>query len=177
MALFIFSEAMFFVAFFWALFDARLRPEVFTGCVWVPFGIKPVPAFGIPLLNTVILLTSGLTVTVAHYRVLANDVSHTFLFYTVLLGIYFTFLQWFEYQSTDFTIRDSIYGTVFFVTTGFHGIHVVVGTIFLRVMCYRAYTCKFSCTHHVGLDCCVWYWHFVDVVWLFLYFSLYIWAR
>lgn len=177
-SLFILSEVCFFFAFFWAYFHASLAPRVEIGAVWPPVGIKPLDPFQVPLLNTSVLLLSGVRVTWAHhaltegkyYRILCG------LLCTVLLGVYFLFLQYGEYTETSFTIADGVYGSSFFMATGFHGLHVLVGTIFLFVGLIRGYKYHFTKTHHVGFLAAAWYWHFVDVVWLFLYISIYWWG-
>ena len=288
MILFIISEAMLFFSFFWAFFHSSLAPAIQIGGIWPPKGILPFNPWEVPLLNTVILLTSGVTVTWAHYAVRSkhvrffNNVRHPllssklfllnvkqyylmhtstsflwikrlkvfnflkslkslsltdhinfaykyinfFLFFstyfyemykskttsikslilcreskintfeikvnsfvqrsrhdlllalgvTVILGIIFTFIQYYEYKFAPFTIADSVYGSTFFLTTGFHGLHVIIGTIFLFVCIIRTYKYHFTTTHHIGLESAIWYWHFVDIVWLGLYISIYHWG-
>lgn len=176
--LFITSEVIFFVTFFWAFFHRRLAPATEIGCLWPPAGINFLNPFAIPLLNTAVLLASGITVTWAHYGLL-NDYKCQLswgLGTTTILGIYFTFLQLTEYYSSSFSIRDSVYGATFFVATGFHGLHVLIGTTFLRVCWYRAHQEQFNSAHHFGLEAAAWYWHFVDVVWIFLFIRVYWWA-
>lgn len=135
----------------------------------------PFNPFQIPLLNTAVLLASGATVTWAHHRLLAQEHSETTLrlALTIFLGLYFTGLQRLEYYEAPFTIADSVYGSTFFVATGFHGLHVVVGTRFLAVCHGRLIKGHFSSEHHFGFEAAAWYWHFVDVVWLFLYIVVY----
>nr|AEP27605.1 cytochrome c oxidase subunit III [Cionus olens] len=178
MILFIISEIFFFLSFFWAFFHSSLSPSVELGMNWPPKGIKPFNPLEIPLLNTIILLSSGLTITWAHHSIMSNNYNQSFqsLLLTVILGIYFTCLQAYEYIEAPFTIADSIYGSTFFMTTGLHGLHVIIGTIFLFVCLIRLYYNHFSSTHHFGLEAAAWYWHFVDVVWLFLYISIYWWG-
>nr|AFK27947.1 cytochrome c oxidase subunit III [Cornu aspersum] len=178
MALFILSEVCFFFAFFWAYFHSSLAPAVEIGSSWPPIGIAPLPTFGVPLLNTSVLLLSGVSVTWAHHAIEEGKYSQALqgLTCTVLLGIYFLYLQYGEYTETSFTIADSVYGSTFFMTTGFHGLHVLVGTTFLLVCTLRLWAFHFSTTHHVGFLAAAWYWHFVDVVWLFLYVSIYWWG-
>ena len=275
MILFIISEVCFFFSFFWAFFHSSLSPAIQIGGIWPPKGITVFNPWEIPLLNTLILLTSGVSVTWAHYAIRSEFVSfvatkfsvikyfahylqqpfatkpffrsyvlglhnikstikreylvdtlntlnfiipfstslknyqtfRAFLeptnelksinqfqyFYgiyfkrsrhslllalgvTVFLGILFTLIQFFEYKHAAFTIADSIYGSTFYLTTGFHGLHVLVGTIFLIVCFFRMYSYHFTTTHHVGLESAIWYWHFVDVVWLGLYISIYHWG-
>nr|QXU57656.1 cytochrome c oxidase subunit III [Cherax parvus] len=178
MILFIVSEILFFFSFFWAFFHSSLAPTIEIGMFWPPEGIQPFNPFQIPLLNTTILLSSGATVTWAHHAIMNSDHSSAIqsLSITVILGIYFTSLQAYEYMESSFSIADSIYGTTFFVATGFHGLHVIIGTSFLSVCFYRLYKCHFSNNHHFGFEAAAWYWHFVDVVWLFLYVFIYWWG-
>nr|YP_008081545.1 cytochrome c oxidase subunit III [Ascalohybris subjacens]AGK07589.1 cytochrome c oxidase subunit III [Ascalohybris subjacens] len=178
MILFIVSEVFFFVSFFWAFFHSSLSPTVELGLSWPPAGILPFNPLEVPLLNTVILLSSGVTITWAHHSLMNNNYTQTAqgLFFTVLLGIYFTILQAYEYIEAPFTIADSVYGSTFFVATGFHGLHVLIGTTFLAVCFMRHVNFHFSANHHFGFEAAAWYWHFVDVVWLFLYISIYWWG-
>jgi cytochrome c oxidase subunit III len=186
MMMFIASEVMFFVAWFWAFFDASLFPgEVhqvaraeFTGGVWPPAGIEVLDPLHLPLYNTVILLLSGTTVTWAHHALLHGDRKGLVngLTLTVVLGILFSCVQVYEYVHAPFAFKDSIYGATFFMATGFHGFHVFVGTIFLLVCLIRALRGDFTPQKHFGFEAAAWYWHFVDVVWLFLFFSIYIWG-
>ena len=175
---FILSEALFFAAFFWGFFHRSLAPTPEIGCTWPPTGINPINPFSIPLLNTAVLLASGVTVTWAHHRVINKSRTETLqaLSLTVILGVYFTFLQAGEYIEAPFTIADRAYGTLFYVCTGFHGIHVLVGTIFLSVCWIRTFLYHFSDGHHFGFEAAAWYWHFVDVVWICLYLSIYWWG-
>ena len=204
------SEVMFFVAWFWAYFDAALfsgdvsmlpiyaadgtvtesaksvvglvqRNEL-TGGVWPP---QPNEAFraafepwGLPLVNTLVLLLSGTTVTWAHHALLHDDRKGLIwgLALTVLLGILFTGLQAYEYGHAAFDFTGHIYGSTFFMATGFHGFHVIVGTIFLAVCLYRAINGAFTPRQHFGFEAAAWYWHFVDVVWLFLFIAIYVWG-
>lgn len=176
--LFILSEVMFFFSFFWAFFHRRLAPTPEIGCVWPPVGIVPLNPWGVPLLNTVVLLSSGVTVTWAHHALLRQNKVEVLqaLAFTVGLGVYFTYLQLGEYASTSFGINDSVYGSVFFISTGFHGLHVIIGTRFLLICRIRAIYDHFSKDHHFGFEAAVWYWHFVDVVWIFLFISVYWWG-
>nr|YP_009516287.1 cytochrome c oxidase subunit III [Choristoneura conflictana]AYA73146.1 cytochrome c oxidase subunit III [Choristoneura conflictana] len=179
MILFIISEVCFFVSFFWAFFHSSLSPNIEIGMMWPPMSIIPFNPFQIPLLNTIILITSGITVTWAHHALMENNFTQTTqgLFITVMLGIYFTMLQAYEYIEAPFTIADSIYGSTFFMATGFHGLHVLIGTIFLFICLIRHMNNHFSKNHHFGFEAAAWYWHFVDVVWLFLYISIYWWGN
>ena len=176
--LFILSEVCFFFAFFWAFFHRRLSPTPEIGCCWPPIGIKPLNPFSVPLLNTAVLLASGVTVTWAHHRLIEGNRSNALqsLSITVILGIYFTFLQANEYLEAPFTIADSVYGSTFFVSTGFHGLHVLIGSTFLLVNLVRTYFHHFSTGHHFGFEAAAWYWHFVDVVWICLYICIYWWG-
>nr|QXG19219.1 cytochrome c oxidase subunit III [Drosophila ficusphila] len=178
MILFILSEVLFFVSFFWAFFHSSLSPAIELGASWPPLGIISFNPFQIPLLNTAILLASGVTVTWAHHSLMESNHSQTTqgLFFTVLLGVYFTILQAYEYIEAPFTIADSVYGSTFYMATGFHGIHVLIGTTFLLVCLLRHLNNHFSKSHHFGFEAAAWYWHFVDVVWLFLYITIYWWG-
>nr|AXI98538.1 cytochrome c oxidase subunit 3 [Metacrangonyx dhofarensis] len=178
MVLFIISEIFFFFSFFWAFFHSSLNTTMEIGLVWPPTGIEPFNPFKIPLLNTIILLVSGVSVTWAHNAVLEGYHTQAVqsMFVTVLLGLYFTVLQIFEYYEASFCISDSVYGTVFFVATGFHGLHVIVGSLFLGVNLVRLMSGQFSMGHHFGMEAAIWYWHFVDVVWLFLFVFIYWWG-
>ncbi len=174
--LFIFSEVLFFMAWFWAFFHHRRAPSQDIGLVWPPVSVTPFNPFRVPLLNTAILLSSGVFVTWAHHNILFSKNIALPLFITVLLGGVFTFFQLFEYKSRRFSIRDRAYGTTFFVSTGFHGVHVIVGSIFLLVCLLRTIKNHFVYNHHAGLEFSIWYWHFVDVVWLFLFSFIYWWG-
>nr|ACJ69500.1 cytochrome c oxidase subunit III [Leptopus sp. NKMT019] len=178
MVLFIVSEVFFFISFFWGFFHSSLSPTIEIGMTWPPNGIKTFNPMQIPLLNTMILLCSGLTVTWAHHSLLNKNFTQTTqaLTMTVMLGIYFSILQAYEYMESSFCISDSVYGSSFFMATGFHGIHVIIGTTFLMVCLMRHMMCHFSSDHHLGFEAAAWYWHFVDVVWLFLYISIYWWG-
>jgi cytochrome c oxidase subunit 3 len=186
MILFIASEVMFFVAWFWAFFDASLfsgeaiqyaRVE-FTGGVWPPKGTEVLDPWHLPLFNTLVLLTSGTTVTWAHHALLQNDRNglKKGLLLTVLLGMLFTSVQAFEYMHAPFAFKNTIYGSTFFMATGFHGFHVIIGTIFLIVCLGRAMAGQFTPKQHIGFEFAAWYWHFVDVVWLFLFSCIYVWG-
>jgi cytochrome c oxidase subunit III len=186
MIMFIASEVMFFVAWFWAFFDASLYSGeaiqasrvAYTGGVWPPKGIEVLDPLHLPLYNTIILLLSGTTVTWAHHALLHNDRKGLVngLILTVGLGIIFSSVQAYEYAHAPFTFKDSLYGATFFMATGFHGFHVLIGTIFLAVCLFRALKGHFTPQQHFGFEAAAWYWHFVDVVWLFLFACVYIWA-
>ncbi len=210
MILFIASEVMFFVAWFWAYFDVALFPgnvhqlpitlpdgstvpsetsvvgmvdrDALTGGHWPP---KPAPGFagtfdpwGLPLVNTLILLLSGTTVTWAHHALLQNDRKGLVwgLVVTVILGVMFTVCQAYEYGHATFSFAGHVYGSTFFMATGFHGAHVIIGTIFLTVCLLRALAGHFTPKQHFGFEAAAWYWHFVDVVWLFLFSCIYVWG-
>ncbi len=178
MILFIASEVMFFVAWFWAFFDASLFPSAVIGGHWPPKGIEVLNPFSFPLLNTLILLCSGTTVTYAHHAVIHGNRKglKVGLAATIVLGMLFTSIQAWEYAHAPFAFKGSIYGSTFFMATGFHGFHVIVGTIFLIVCLIRANKGDFTPQQHFGFEAAAWYWHFVDVVWLFLFVSIYVWG-
>nr|QZZ18260.1 cytochrome c oxidase subunit III [Dikraneurini sp. SL-2021a] len=178
MLLFIASEVMFFVSFFWAFFHSSLSPTMEIGLLWPPKGIMTFNPINIPMLNTMILLSSGITITWAHNALIMmkyNQMIQSMLV-TMTLGIYFSILQLYEYIESTFCISDSIYGSTFFMATGFHGLHVIIGTTFITISMMRMMNLHFSSNHHVGFEASAWYWHFVDVVWLFLYLSIYWWG-
>lgn len=175
--LFIVREIFFFIRFFWTYFHIILAPDIEIGISWPPSGITPFNPFQIPLLNTVILLSSGITLTWSHHRILIKKFNQAFisLLVTVLLGFYFTILQVLEYFEASFTISDRVFGSIFFLATGFHGAHVIIGSIFLLVNLFRIRLNHFRVNHHFRFEAAAWYWHFVDVVWLFLYTFMYWW--
>lgn len=176
--LFIVSEVMFFFSFFWAFFHSSLAPAIQLGSIWPPSGIVVFDPKAVPLLNTFILLLSGVTITYTHHYLVARHVDHVeegFLA-TLILAISFTLLQLMEYMQSDFTIADSVYGSTFFMATGFHGLHVIIGTTFIAVCFGRFLFSHFTNEHHLGFEAAAWYWHFVDVVWLFLYVVIYWWG-
>jgi len=178
MILFIVSEICFFVAFFWAYFHSSLTPAVELGAIWPPKGIAILNPWNVPLLNTVLLLSSGATVTWAHFAIIANNRREAILALclTILFAIIFTALQGYEYYEAAFTIADGVYGSTFFMATGFHGFHVIIGTIFLTVSLIRLIKYHLTNLHHFGFEAAAWYWHFVDVVWLILFVSIYWWG-
>nr|YP_001798511.1 cytochrome c oxidase subunit III [Sminthurus viridis]ABS82047.1 cytochrome c oxidase subunit III [Sminthurus viridis] len=178
MILFIVSEVFFFLSFFWAFFHSSLSPSIEIGMQWPPAGIKPFNPVQIPLLNTIILLSSGVTVTWSHHSIIEKNLGEAknSLLITIILGVYFTSLQALEYWEATFSISDSVYGSTFFMATGFHGLHVLMGTSFLAVCLGRMINNHFSSYHHFGFEAAAWYWHFVDVVWLFLYINVYWWG-
>nr|WES13252.1 cytochrome c oxidase subunit III [Fenusa (Kaliofenusa) sp. 2 GYN-2022b] len=179
MILFITSEVFFFISFFWAFFHSSLSPSIEIGGMWPPKGIIPFNAFHIPLLNTIILVSSGFTITWAHHSLMNENKNETknSMMITIILGILFSILQAYEYIEAPFSMADSVYGSTFFMATGFHGIHVLIGTMFLIVNFIRLINNHFSIYHHFGFEAAAWYWHFVDVIWLFLYISIYWWGN
>ena len=177
-ALFIVSEALFFLAIFWTFFHSALSPTVEMGAQWPPMGIEAINPFELPLLNTVILLSSGVTVTYAHHSVIQGNRSGALygLVVTVILALIFTACQGIEYSVSSFTISDSTFASCFYFGTGFHGLHVIIGTAFIAVGLWRVLAYHSTDNHHLGLESSILYWHFVDVVWLFLFISVYYWG-
>ncbi len=178
MLMFIASEVMFFFAFFWAYFHSSLPILNLVAGPWPPEGIDALGASGIPMVNTLLLITSSLTVTVAHHALLENDRPTVvrWTLYTVILGAVFLGVQIYEYVILPFGLKDGIYPSTFYLATGFHGFHVFVGTVFLIVCYFRAKNGHFTADAHVGYEAAAWYWHFVDVVWIFLYINVYWWG-
>ena len=176
--LFISSEILFFFSFFWRFFHRSLAPNIEIGLIWPPLGIIAINPFQVPLLNTTVLLARGVFATWAHHGLIEqkNNIIITNIIFTIVLGVYFTTLQGWEYWEASYSIRDSSFGRTFFLATGFHGLHVLIGTLFLFVSLIRHNQNSFSLNHHLGLEAAIWYWHFVDVVWLFLYRFLYWWS-
>lgn len=177
MVLFIVSEVMLFFGVFWAFGHSSLAPTIDISAVWPPKGIEVMDPFGIPLLNTLILLTSGATVTWAHYALLLGITKQTkfSLILTIILAGIFTGFQVFEYCTASFTISDSVYGACFYLLTGLHGAHVIVGTLFLSVSLARSGS-QLRPNHHLGFELAAIYWHFVDIVWLILFIVVYYWG-
>ena len=177
-ALFIVSEALFFLAIFWAFFHSALSPTVELGAQWPPMGIEAINPFELPLLNTVILLSSGVTITYAHHSLIQGNRSGALYgtMATVILAIIFTAFQGVEYTVSSFTISDGAFGSCFYFGTGFHGLHVMIGTAFISVGLWRILAYHFTNMHHLGFESSILYWHFVDIVWLFLYISIYYWG-
>ena len=176
--LFIVSEVFAFLSVFWAFFHSSLSPSVEIGGVWPPQGIEALSAFGIPLLNTFLLLSSGSTVTYGHHALIKGDRKGAIIggLLTLILAIIFTALQYVEYFNAPFTITDSVFGTTFYASTGLHGIHVIIGTIFIGVGFFRIINYHLTNSHHIGYEASILYWHFVDVVWLFLFIAVYYWG-
>jgi len=179
MLLFILSEVMFFLGFFWAFFHSSLAPSIEIGSIWPPVGISVFSPWRVPLLNTLVLLLSGASITWAHYALICKkkeEAIHSILV-TICLALFFTGLQLAEYYEAPYRISDGVYGSTFYMATGFHGFHVIIGTIFIIVCFYRYIAGHFTPEHHFGFEAAAWYWHFVDVVWLFLYISIYYWGN
>lgn len=173
---FVFSEFMFFFSVFWFFFDSSLVPLRELGEIWRPLGLSLVNPFGVPLLNSCILLRSGVRVTWSHYSLLSNYEGGLSLILTCVLALYFIFIQYLEYQEANFSFCDGVYGSIFFFSTGFHGLHVFFGGIFLFYNYLRLYYNHFNFIHHLGFEFSIIYWHFVDVVWLFLFIFVYWWS-
>ena len=178
MALFIASEVMFFGAFFWAFFNASLAPTEAMGNVWPPKGVHTLDPFDLPYLNTLLLLLSGTTITWAHHSLLEGDYEDMKqkLLFTIFLGFAFLGVQMYEYAHASFAFKGGIYPSTFYMATGFHGFHVFVGVVFLVVCYFRTRLGHFTRDDHFGFEAAAWYWHFVDVVWLFLFISIYWWG-
>ncbi len=192
MILFIVSEIMFFAAWFWSFFELAIFYPARVGATydatspiweglnafaqWPPTGVTTFDPFHLPLINTLILLLSGTTVTAAHHALQHDKMDNAkfMLILTIVLGIAFTALQAYEYSLAQFTFDGTLYGSAFFMATGFHGAHVVIGTIFLIVCLFRLYAKNMTAKKHLGFEFAAWYWHFVDVVWLFLFAFVYV---
>nr|WUG45711.1 cytochrome c oxidase subunit III [Apis cerana] len=176
MVLFILSELMFFVSFFWAFFHSSVSPNIEIDMLWPPKDIKFFDPMEIPLLNSFILVSSGIAITVSHYYMITNNLklSKLYLFLTIMLGTYFMIIQLIEYANSYFCFNDSVYGSIFYMATGFHGLHVLIGVIFLSMSILRMSKIHFSNMHNMNYEMAIWYWHFVDVIWLFLYSFIYL---
>jgi cytochrome c oxidase subunit 3 len=183
--LFLLSEVMLFFAFFWRLFHSRLNPSTYIGAVWPPKGIVPLSASGIPLLNTRLLISSGIYLTTRHLCFLTKTTINSIYFTrrqsvficaraTCSAGFLFLLLQRFEYIHALFDISDSIYASTFYMLTGLHGMHVLFGLIFLLIRFIRFGFYHYTTAHALNLECAIWYWHFVDIIWIFLFVSIYI---
>nr|AYC65858.1 cytochrome c oxidase subunit III [Trichodectes canis] len=175
---FILSEVMFFFSFFFGYFYLSLSPDIWIGAMWPPIGINPVDWMSVPVLNTLLLLSSGVSITWSHHAIIEKNHNQACLglALTVLLGIVFVFFQYEEYFESSFSMSDSSFGSIFFLSTGFHGFHVIVGSMFLGVNLIRLLSKQFSNQHHFGFEGAAWYWHFVDVVWLVLFLCFYWWG-
>jgi cytochrome c oxidase subunit 3 len=182
--LFIMSEVMFFAAWFWSFFKHALYPmgemSPIVDGVWPPAGIETFDPWHLPLINTLILLCSGAAATWAHHALVHENNRKDMingLALAIILGAFFTVLQVYEYTHAGFGFAGNIYGANFFMATGFHGLHVLIGTIFLAVCMIRAMKGHFTPEKHIGFEAAAWYWHFVDVVWLFLFAVIYVWGQ
>jgi cytochrome c oxidase subunit 3 len=180
-ALFIVSEVMFFFALFWSFFHFSINPSVWIGSVWPPYEMKTIPAFGLPFLNTIILISSGFTLTYCQKMVARNyagDRENAIdgLLWTLFLAVFFLLVQRYEFIHAPFSINDSVYGSIFFFITGFHGLHVIGGTFFLFIVLIRMVDRHFYDEMPLALDLASWYWHFVDVVWIFVFIIVYWWG-
>lgn len=175
--LFIISEIFLFISFFWNFLHNSLAPSIELGLNWPPKNIQFFNPLLIPILNTIILLTSRFTITLTHFYLLNNNKSKRLIFInlTIILSIYFLILQIIEYNEATFTFSDSIFGSSFYIATGFHGIHVIIGTIFLLINIIRMIKIHISFLHHIRFELAAWYWHFIDIIWLFLYITFYWW--
>ena len=176
--LFILTEACFFGSIFWAYGWSSMSPTVELGAQWPPVGVTPLSPITVPLLNTILLVSSGATVTYAHHALFRGDRTAALIgtFLTVILAIVFTYLQFFEYSTAGFNMSDGAFGTCFYFSTGGHGAHVIIGTIFIAVGLIRLTLYHFTTAHHMGYEGSILYWHFVDAVWLFLYAVIYWWG-
>lgn len=175
--LFISREIIFFFRFFWRYFHFRLAPEIEIRNNWPPIFIKIINPYHVPIINTIILLSSGATITYSHYTILNKNFKTAFLtiFITICLGIIFTYFQYIEYKLIEFSINDRVFGSIFFIITGFHGFHVIIGTLFILTNLIRLWKTQFRRNHHFRFEASAWYWHFVDIVWIYLYIFLYWW--
>jgi len=176
---FLISESMFFFGFFWCFFYMSVSPSIWIGCTWPPVGIQPLDPTLIPLLNTIILVSSGISANFSHKSMLRRSGRYDVMIglsVSIILGILFTGFQLWEYSSATFSINDGIYGSIFYVSTGFHGLHVIIGTVALIVCLIRHIRYHFTMEHHLGFEFSLWYWHFVDVIWILLYLSIYCWG-
>lgn len=176
--LFVVSEAMFFLSVFWAYFHSSISPTPELGSEWPPVGIEVVDPFEIPMVNTVLLLSSGLSITYSHHCMIGGNRKGAIIGggATIILAVLFTFCQGIEYSTASFTLSDGVFGSCFYFGTGFHGIHVLIGSAFLIVGLSRLVMYHLTENHHVGMEGAIVYWHFVDVVWLILYISVYWWG-
>nr|YP_009704480.1 cytochrome c oxidase subunit 3 [Volvariella volvacea]AYD91369.1 cytochrome c oxidase subunit 3 [Volvariella volvacea]AYD91400.1 cytochrome c oxidase subunit 3 [Volvariella volvacea]AYD91439.1 cytochrome c oxidase subunit 3 [Volvariella volvacea] len=176
--LFIISEVFAFLSVFWAFFHSSLSPAIEIGGSWPPLGITPLDPFAIPLLNTFLLLSSGAFITYGHHALIAGNRKGAIdgTFFTIVLAVIFTTLQYIEYSDAAFTFSDGVYGSAFYASTGLHGLHVIIGTIFILVGFIRIINYQLTNTHHQGFEASILYWHFVDVVWLFLFVAVYFWG-
>nr|AKM70018.1 cytochrome oxidase subunit III [Phloeomyzus passerinii] len=177
MILFIISEMFLFISFFWNFLHNSLSPSIELGLNWPPKNINFFNPILIPMLNTIILLTSSFTITLTHFYLLNNKKKKSIIYLnlTIILSIYFIILQMIEYKQATFTFSDSIFGSSFYMATGFHGLHVIIGMMFLIINLIRMIKNHFSFIHHISFELSAWYWHFIDIIWLFLYMTFYWW--
>lgn len=177
--LFIITEIMLFVSFFWTFFHGSLSPSVELGAIWPPVGLNAIEPWNLPLLGSCLLLSSGFILTLAHHAFIKGDkdVALFNMFWTILLGSCFVILQLTEYSFAEFTISDSYFGNIFFMTTGLHGLHVIVGVLFLLVGGIRIYLDQFTTEHNLGLEFAIYYYHFVDIIWLYVFVVYYWWSN
>lgn len=173
--IFIISEIFFFIRFFWSFFHFIFSPDIIVGSIWPYVGIIPIKYINLPLLNSLLLIRSGCSITWRHYIILINkiNISKNSLLITIILGFLFILFQLFEYLISYFCFSDGVFGSIFFLSTGFHGIHVIIGTLFLLIIFMRIKANHFSFRHIIGFEFSIWYWHFVDVIWLYLYLIIY----
>ena len=176
--LFIVSETLFFIGIFWAFGHSAIAPTVEIGAIWPPLGIEAIGPTDLPLLNTLLLLSSGATLTYSHHYLINGNRYHALLglFITIASAVIFMICQYIEYITSSFTIADGVFGSVFYMGTGFHGLHVLVGIIMLSISYWRIWNYHSTKTHHLGFHTSVLYYHFVDVVWLFLFILFYWWG-
>lgn len=176
--IFLSTEVMLFFSFFWGFFHSSLAPSVELGCVWPPVGLTPIDTFALPLFGTTLLLSSGFVLTLGHHALIKGDKDLALLGIvgSVILGFLFAYGQYVEYCNAEFTIADSVFGSVFYMTTGLHFLHVIAGAIFLTISGLRLAVDNMTSEHHIGLEFAIYYWHLVDVVWLFVYVSYYWWG-
>jgi len=176
--LFIVSELFVFLSVFWAFFHSSLSPAIEIGGSWPPLGITPLDPFAIPLLNTFLLLSSGAFITYGHHALIAGNRKAAIdgVILTIILAVIFTALQYFEYSEAGFTMADGVFGSAFYASTGLHGFHVIIGTIFIAVALMRIINYQLTTKHHNGFESSILYWHMVDVVWLFLFIAVYFWG-
>lgn len=176
--LFLVSEIMLFFSFFWSYFHSSLAPSIELALIWPPLGINFINPWGIPLLGSIVLLGSGFIVTLSHHALISGNknLSILHLILTIILGLLFIYLQFTEYKFSEFTIADSVYGSVFYMTTGLHAIHVIIGVFFLFIQLIRLFFDHFTLEHHLGYEFAIFYWHLVDLVWLFVFLTYYWWG-
>jgi heme/copper-type cytochrome/quinol oxidase subunit 3 len=175
---FITSEIMLFFGFFWAFFHSALCPSIEVGTIWPPVGLRVIPVFEFPLFNTFILIISGFSVTWVHRAISLGSFKDSIdgFMITIFLGLFFVFLQGLEYYESTFNFQDGVYPSAFFMLTGLHGCHVIVGVCFLFVCFISLLNNHYLTNHYLRLVFAIWYWHFVDIVWIILFLSVYCWG-